>query len=236
MHVPKISVVIPVYNEAGEIGPLLRYLRHLLQEDGHAECVVVDGGSTDDTREEVQELGFRIVQSPVKGRAAQLNYGAGETSGEIIYFLHADSYPPAAIFKLIRRRLKSGSESGCCRLQFDEQGFIMRLYGWFTRFDLLAFRYGDQGLFVKREVFKELAGFREELIVMEDNDFIRLLRKRKTFALMPETVTTSARKYRGNGFVRLQLIFAVIFILFYCGASQKSLVRFYRFMITNPKS
>lgn len=230
-----VSIIIPAYREAGEIGKLVRFLMPLLKADGHAECLVIDAGSDDGTEAEAREAGAVVLQSPRKGRASQMNYGAAQSRGPLLYFLHADSYPPPNFLDEIRARAKEGRESGCYRLAFDEPHAVMRLYAWFTRFDLLPFRFGDQSLFVKREVFEAVGRFDESLVVMEDNELVRLLRKRNTFMVMPGEVTTSARKYRENGFVRLQLIFAVIFVLHYGGASQQLLVQFYRDSIRQDK-
>ncbi|MCH8557056.1 MAG: TIGR04283 family arsenosugar biosynthesis glycosyltransferase [Balneolia bacterium] len=233
----KISVIIPVYNEAGHIGELLRYLKSIIPDDRapRIDLLVVDGGSTDTTAEEVLAEGVRLVKSPLKGRSAQMNYGAKESSGEVLYFLHADSFPPSDIFSSVVSKVRAGAEAGCSRLRFDSERWLMRLYAWFTRFDLLPFRFGDQGLFVRRDVFEELGGFREDLVVMEDNEMMRLLRKRGRFVVMENYVTTSARKYQENGFVRLQFIFSMIFIFHYLGASQKMLVQFYRDMVKGTK-
>lgn len=230
-----VSVIIPVYREAGQIGRLIRFLRPVIEADGSAECVVVDAQSDDGTEAEAREAGAVVLQSRRKGRAAQMNFGAAQARGEMHFFLHADSFPPAGFLDDIRARVKEGTESGCFRLAFDEPRPVMRLYAWFTRFDLLPFRFGDQGLFVKRQVFESSGGFDERLVVMEDNELVRLLRKRGRFVIMPKEVTTSARKYRENGFVRLQLIFTVIFMLHYAGASQEMLVQLYRDVIRQDK-
>jgi rSAM/selenodomain-associated transferase 2 len=232
-----ISVIIPVYNEAPHIGQLLQYLRPLLQSDSGVECLLVDAQSPDNTADVVREFEpeVRLLQSPKKGRAAQMNYGAAQSRGEMLYFLHADTFPPLQVFKQIRAALNGPAEAGCYRLRFDDDRLILRTYAWFTRFDLLPFRYGDQSLFVSRSAFKAVGGFREELIVMEDNEIMRLLRKRGRFVVLDKEVTTSARKYQENGFLRLQIIFSIIFVLHYAGASQDVLVRFYRDMIRGAK-
>lgn len=232
-----ISVIIPVYNEAPHIGQLLKYLRPLLQSNPEVECLLVDAHSPDRTADVVRAFApeVRLLQSPKKGRAAQMNYGAEQSRGDILYFLHADTFPPQQVFKQIRAALNSSVESGCYRLRFDDERLILRIYAWFTRFDLLPFRYGDQSMFVRKNVFEAVGGFREELIVMEDNEIMRLLRKRGRFVVLDKSVTTSARKYQENGFLRLQLIFSIIFMLHYAGASQDVLVRFYRDMIHGAK-
>lgn len=233
----QISLIIPVYNEAGHILELLAYLAPLIKADGNTECLIVDAQSPDGTAQLIEEScsGFTVLQSPRKGRAAQMNYGAEQSSGELLYFLHADTFPPKDVFRQIRAAVRAGAGSGCYRLEFDDQRAIMQLYAWFTRFDLLPFRYGDQSLFVTRKAFEAVAGFREDLLVMEDNEIMRLLRKRGDFKVMDDAVVTSARKYHENGFLRLQIIFSIIFLLHYAGASQDVLVQFYRDMIRGAK-
>lgn len=232
---PVISVIIPVYNEADGIDGFLREAEKMAANDGSLEWLIVDGGSTDGTVAVVKKAGFPVLISPRKGRAAQMNHGASQSKGGILYFLHADTIPPLGFPEKIRNAVKDGAESGCFRLAFDEPNPVMRLYAWFTRFDLLPFRFGDQSLFVLRTLFQRLDGFRNDHILMEDNEFIRRLRKHGNFRLMPDEVVTSARKYRENGFVRLQIIFTIIFFLYYAGVSQETLVAIYRDLVRGPK-
>ncbi len=203
--------------------------------DISCELILVDGGSTDNTACIAREAGVRCVKSPRKGRAAQMNYGARLAAGRILYFLHADTIPPPDALRKIVTAEGKGASSGCYRLSFDEPSTLMRFYAWFTRFDLLPFRYGDQSLFVRSHLFQRLGGYREDHIVMEDNEFIRRLRQEGSFVVLADNVVTSARKYRENGFLRLQFIFTLIFILYYLGAGQGTLVSLYRRLISNSK-
>lgn len=245
---PVISIIIPVYNESDGLKAFLKELRTALAKhpgENHPvasanagtpfEIILVDGGSTDNTVEIAREAGVRCAVSPRKGRATQMNYGAGLAAGRILYFLHADTIPPAGVLRQIAGSAESGARSGCYRLSFDESSHLMRFYAWFTRFNLLPFRYGDQSLFVQSKLFQRLGGFREDHIVMEDNEFIRRLRKEGSFVILEDAVVTSARKYRENGFIRLQLIFTLIFVLYYLGAGQQTLVKWYRRLIAHSK-
>ena len=226
-----ISVIIPVYREAEGIGDFIRTLEKIKSADQVLEWFFVDGGSPDDTVEIIRSFGIEPLISPKKGRAAQMNYGIEKASGDVLYFLHADTIPPDNFLPKILKAIDSGAESGCFRLTFDEPNPIMKLYSWFTRFDLLPFRFGDQSLFVTRQAVEECGLYLEDHIVMEDNEYIRRLRKRGTFQILESEVVTSARKYRENGFIRLQLIFSAIFLMYYAGADQDTLVKFYTDMI-----
>ncbi len=245
---PVISIIIPVYDEATGLKPFLKELRSVLgiqplvqrpvdyaNTEIPCEIILVDGGSTDNTVEIARETGVRCVIAPQKGRAAQMNYGAGLAAGRILYFLHADTLPPDGALRHIVAAEQQGAQSGCYRLSFDQPSRLMRFYAWFTRFDLLPFRYGDQSLFVRSDLFQRLGGFREDHIVMEDNEFIRRLRKDGSFVILEDAVVTSARKYRDNGFIRLQLIFTLIFVMYYLGAGQGTLVNWYRRLISRSK-
>lgn len=223
-----LSIIIPAYNEEDHIGDLVRYLQSRCLDGVESEIIVVDGGSTDRTVALATEACVRVLRPERRGRAVQMNYGAKCSKGDILYFLHADSIPPVSLARDIFDAINKRYPAGCYRLRFDEDDLLLRFYGWLTRFDIPAFRFGDQSLFVTREVFTESGMFREDLALMEDNEFVTRLHKRWRFCVLPDSVVTSARKYRANGNFRLQLIFSLIYTLFHMGASQKTLIRIYR--------
>lgn len=231
-----VSIIIPAYNEASGIGELITYLRKLCEPDGHAEILVADGQSADATAAVARHAGARVVLCPHKGRAAQLNYGAAAAGGQILYFLHADTYPPPTLLPDLRRALgPAGYGSGCYRLAFGHPHWFLRLSAWFTRFDADLIRFGDQSLFVRREVFERAGGYRPELLILEDQEIIRRLRQHSRFCILPATVTTSARKYHENGVFRLQGIFTLLTLLYRLGVSQSQLLRLYRRLIRQHK-
>ena len=233
--VATVSIVIPTYNEAAGIGALLTYLRQTTADEPELEIIVADGGSTDDTRVEARRAGATVVRSPRKGRAAQLNYGARQSTGDILYFLHADSYPPPSFLADLRRARWQGYGSGCYRLAFDHGHWFLRFSAWCTRLPLLLVRFGDQSLFVQRELFARIGGFREDLLVMEDQEIVRRLQVQEPFRVLPRAVTTSARKYLENGVFRLQAAFALIAGFYWLGVSQSRLVGLYRRLIRQDK-
>ncbi|MFD1872043.1 TIGR04283 family arsenosugar biosynthesis glycosyltransferase [Hymenobacter bucti] len=230
-----VSIIIPTYNEAASIGGLLRYLPTAAAGAPAPEILVVDGGSTDATAALARQAGATVYRSPRKGRGAQLNYGAARARGEVLYFLHADSYPPPGFLADLGRAIGQGYGSGCYQLAFDHGHWLLRFSAWCTRFPFTFLRFGDQSLFVRRELFAHLGGYREDLQIMEDQELVRRLRARAPFVLLPRTVTTSARKYLANGVVRLQGIFTLIVLLYWAGVSQADLVRLYRRLIRQGK-
>ncbi len=230
-----ISVIIPTYQEAGYIGPLLRYLREAAGTDEALEILVADAHSPDGTAAEAQQAGARVVLCPRKGRAAQLNFGAREATGDILYFLHADTYPPVGFSQEIRAAVRQGTGAGCYRLAFDHPSWFLKANAWFTRFRVEAFRFGDQSLFVRRDVFTEIGGYREDMVVLEDQEITRRLRRAARFQILPGPIVTSARKYRENGVWRLQSIYYLITTMYRFGASQQRMVEMYRTMIRQDK-
>lgn len=218
-----ISVIIPTYQEEDHISQTIEEVqkRHLGLV---SEILVVDGGSSDATVERAKQTGAEVIDSPRKGRAAQMNEGAGRATSPILYFLHADTIPPAKFDKQIKNAMNKGFKAGCFRLAFDRENWLLSTYSWFTRFDVDAFRFGDQSLFIETECFKEIDGFREDHLLMEDNEIIRRIRKHYSFALLDDEVETSSRSYERAGFLKLQLVFAIIYILYFLGVEQKKLM------------
>lgn len=229
-----VSIIIPTYNEEGHIRKLLTYLTGIIKSP-LIEIIVADGGSNDKTMEEVISSGVTFLLSPKKGRAAQMNYAASNAKGGILYFLHADSYPPVNFINEITASVNSGYSTGCFRLAFDYQHWFLRLNCWFTRFDSNLIRFGDQSLFVTKEVFFKAGGFKEELIVMEDLEIIPRIRRHARFKVQQSSVTTSARKYRDNGIYKLQTVFFIIYLMYKCGYSQEKLIKTYRTLISQKK-
>lgn len=229
-----ISVIIPVYNEAGVIGKTVKYLRSTIKH--HAvEIIVADARSDDHSAAEAASAGAVVIQSERKGRAAQMNAGAKASQGTILYFLHADSIPPQTFCDDILAAVDSGFVAGCYRLRFDIDHWFLNANVWFTRFNIDAFRYGDQSLFVKRECFEKIHGFYEDHIVMEDNEIIGRLRKSGRFIVLPKEVITSARKYVTNGIFRMQGIFYLMYFLYQLGYPQEKLVRLFRKIVRQDK-
>ncbi|MBO6792866.1 MAG: TIGR04283 family arsenosugar biosynthesis glycosyltransferase [Balneolaceae bacterium] len=219
-----ISVIIPVLNEADGIVKQLQYLKKTAGND--VELLVVNGGSTDQTHELAIAEAARVIESP-KGRAKQMNNGAKAANGEILYFLHADTIPPETWYSDIMNAVEKGFDAGCCQLSFDYNHPALKFYAWFTRFDVDMFRFGDQSLFVTRKLFRKTHGFDEKLIVMEDQEFVKTLKKSGAFVILNSKVTTSARKYRKVGVYKLQLIFTVVLTMYYLGIDQQKIVDFY---------
>ncbi|MEO1023467.1 MAG: TIGR04283 family arsenosugar biosynthesis glycosyltransferase [Bacteroidota bacterium] len=221
-----ISVIIPTYNEEPAIGSLLQHLRKIMK-DRLMEVIVVDSGSEDATVTEAKRNGARVVHSTQKGRALQMNEGAKVAKGRVLYFLHADTFPPETVYADICTSIQAGYKAGCFQLAFDWDHSLLKAFAWCTRLDWDVFRFGDQSLFIEASLFKNIGGFDTTLTVMEDQEVVRRIKKRASFTVCQNKVITSARKYKMMGVLRLQLIFTVIVALYYAGVSQSVIVHFY---------
>lgn len=226
----KISVIIPAYNEEG-------YIRNTVQSvlnrggDYINEIIVADGGSSDQTAREAEAAGASVYTSPSKGRAAQMNFGASHSGAEVLYFLHADSTPPWDFAHKIIKQVEKGRQSGCFRLAFDRSNLFLNFYAWCTRFNIDAFRFGDQSLFITAELFSKIGGFRDDHVVMEDQEMVKRVKSHTSFSILEDAVTTSSRKYERNGMVRLQCVFTLIFMLYKLGVSQPKLALIYKKLV-----
>ncbi len=237
----KISIVIPILNEAETISKLLQHLTTHSSKENIADIIIVDGGSLDGSQDivksftfsdhtygsnETNPLSIRLEHSK-KGRARQMNVGAKASSGNILYFLHADSFPPKHFDQLIIDEIEKGNHAGCFKMKFDDDHWWLRLAGWLTQFRWRACRGGDQSQFITKSLFESLGKFNESFIIYEDNDLINKLYAIDKFVVIQEWLTTSARRYENNGIWKLQYHFWTIYVKKWFGASAEDLHDYY---------
>lgn len=237
-----LSIIIPILNEAKFIGKLLKHLMINSSSLNQIEILIVDGGSVDKSISIVENfiensiinyqkihsnLNFRLIHSE-KGRAKQLNTGASHATTNVLYFLHADSFPPTNYDQFIMKEINNGNDAGCFRMQFDSSHWWLRLSGWLTRFQWRACRGGDQSQFITKELFEEIGGYNEDYVVYEDNILINELYKRKKFTVINKRLNTSARRYKERGIWKLQYHFLTIYIKKWLGASPSELHTYYK--------
>ena len=230
-----ISIIIPAFNEEENIAVLIEEIRKRDSGNLVKEIIISDGKSTDNTIDIASKAGALVVESPKKGRAAQMNFGAASAKSDILYFLHADSIPPKDFSKQILNAIQKNFVSGCFRLVFDHKHWFLKANAWFTRFNINAVRFGDQSLFVTKDVFEKAGGFKEELLMMEDQEIIHRLKKFGKFKVLNEVIKTSARKYLDNGIFRMQGIFYRIWAMYYLGYSQEQMLKVHKRLIRKHK-
>lgn len=222
----KISIVIPVLNESRTIGSSLSRLHGEIE---HHEVVVVDGGSTDNTMDIVGTFPSvkRVFSS--MGRASQMNSGANAAQGDILLFIHADTHLPPGGLSLIESHIgKRGIVAGSFSLSFDYPNPFLRLYALFSRINHILFTYGDQGLFVARDVFEGVGRFRK-LPIMEDVEIQKRLRRSGRFVKIRQPVITSARRFLEHGIVKQEILNICLVLLYYLGVSPSRLAKYYQY-------
>ncbi|MBD1932886.1 MULTISPECIES: TIGR04283 family arsenosugar biosynthesis glycosyltransferase [Cyanophyceae] len=222
---PRISVIIPVLNEASRI----RLNLASFEKTTNVEVIVVDGGSQDETVAIAKSLGVQVL-STAAGRDRQMNVGAKVATGDILLFLHADSRLPFGFDAMVRQALaERGTIAGAFELKIDARMRSLRLVekmvNWRSRF--LHLPYGDQAIFLKASVFHEIGGF-PNLPIMEDFEFILRLRRLGNVTLVPASVLTSARRWQKLGVLKTTLINQIVIIGYFLGFSPSRLAEFYR--------
>jgi rSAM/selenodomain-associated transferase 2 len=224
-----ISIIIPAYNEEECIGKLIRYLK--LHTPRNAQIIVSDGGSTDSTIKIATSEGATVVSGKKRGRAAQMNYGASFASGSILYFIHADCLPPENFYDKIIQSIREGSVLGRFQTRFNSKSLLLKINSFFTRFDWFICYGGDQTFFITNPVFKKLNGFREDMLIMEDYEIVRRARTHYRYTVLSEKVLVSARKYRNNSWIKVQLANRMIVKMYRKGARQETLIEKYKQLI-----
>ncbi|MGH3828155.1 MAG: TIGR04283 family arsenosugar biosynthesis glycosyltransferase [Pseudonocardiaceae bacterium] len=219
-----VSIVVPTLNEATRIESCLRRLRGAFPD---CELVVVDGGSTDGT----VALAARYAQvaHSAAGRATQMNAGAAVAIGDLLWFIHADcQVHPDALGLLRRALLDPGVVGGGLRLRFDQRGPGLDYLAASSnlRARRLSWIFGDQAMFVRREVFDSVGGF-PEIPLMEDLEMSRILRRRGRLAVLPTSVTASARRLVEQGPWRMCVLMQWLKLQYLLGADPERIRRRY---------
>ena len=221
-----ISVIIPTLNEEEHIVGCLEALQ---AEACSCEIIVSDCGSADRTREIAS--GYRIVKviESERGRGRQMNRGAEGAREEILLFLHADTVLEQGWAGEIMHSLKDASVvGGAFTFCIDAPSLKYRLVEAWVRMrcSVLKLPYGDQAIFIRRDIFKTLGGFRE-IPLMEDVDIISRMKKRGQLVLLKTKAVTSGRRWVKKGVIRTAAMNQMTMLLYLLGVSPERLARFY---------
>ena len=221
----RISLIIPCLNESDIVRERLVALQHLRQA-GH-ELILVDGGSSDGTRDLALPLVDRLLDSK-SGRARQMNLGARNANGQVLWFLHLDTeLPPGAEVPT----LTIGGDGGWGRYDVHLSGrqpvfrLIERMMNLRSRVTGIA--TGDQGIFVHRDLFYAVGGF-PAIPLMEDIAISRMLKRRRRPACVSLSLVTSSRRWERQGIIRTILLMWYLRLAYFLGASPAYLIRLYR--------
>ncbi|HYB73836.1 MAG TPA: TIGR04283 family arsenosugar biosynthesis glycosyltransferase [Candidatus Sulfotelmatobacter sp.] len=196
---PRLSIIIPAHNDAAA---LARTLVHLATLPGveRSETIVAACGDPATTARAVAGRA-RLLRPPASTRAALMNAGAAAAGGETLLFLHADSFPPPDAFASIDKAMADARVlGGAFAHRFLEPRWSLRAISRINRMRYRITRnyYGDQGLFVRAEVFRRMGGYRP-LDILEDLDFSRRLKRMGRTALIPVPLHTSGRRFLARG-------------------------------------
>lgn len=221
----KLSVIVPTLNEEAVIAQTLRRAVEALVPH---ELILADGCSTDHTADLARP--YATVLSLSLTRGASLNRAAAIATGDVLVFLHADTMVPLGAAEAIDRALQDVDViGGAFQLRFDDPGLLSALLSRHVNFrsSFANSFFGDQALFVRREVFVRVGGFKD-WSVMEDKEILERLRPHGRLALLDEAVVTSARRHRRNGWVKTVGTVWIMTLLHSIGVSGEAMKRWYK--------
>ncbi len=227
----RISVVIPSWRDAENLAALLPTLSRL---KGASEIIVADASATDDAQRIALACGATFVACPAPNRGAQMNMGAAAATGDVIVFQHSDTLLNDSHLAAIEAAL-SDTEiiGGAFFRKFDGRHPHLM---WLESAARVLSRhggtlYGDQSIFVRRDVFERLGGF-ATIPLMEDVEFSRRLRAAGKIAVLDPPVESSARRHLRKGVWRTTMQNGLFIVLYRCGVSPHRLHRWY--YVTRP--
>ena len=225
---PTISIIIPVLNEAQGINGIISHL-HELDAGRNIEIIVVDGDPAGGTIKAIHDAGV-VTEIGERGRAFQMNRGAALAEGDILLFLHADTLLPRNAFTRIHEAFQDAAYmAGCFDLGVRSARKIFRITERYValRTRITRVPFGDQAIFVRREYFERIGGYRD-IPIMEDVELMRRIRRRgDTICIIPDKALTSARRWEREGVLFTTFRNWMLQVLYCCGVSPKHLARFY---------
>ncbi|HCK68051.1 MAG TPA: glycosyl transferase family 2 [Nitrospina sp.] len=220
----KVSIIVPTLNEELVLEKTLTQFQQLSPH----ELIVSDGGSDDDTRNIAGRFSHRVITGSA-GRALQMNVGADEATGDILLFLHADSrIEPESYRKMLQCMQNPKWIGGAFTLCIESGKWSLKLIALLAniRSKYFGLAYGDQGFFVRKEVFKDMNGF-SPLPICEDLDFYHRLRKKGPVILLKEKAHTSPRRWIKEGILFTTARNTLIAVLFGLGFPPHMLTKWY---------
>ncbi len=223
------SVIVPVYNEQENINDCLAHIRSL-NTGNSCQIIVVDGDENASTITAIKTDDVVKIVSE-KSRANQMNAGARIADADILLFLHADTKLPENAFELISSTIDSGRyNAGAFDLGIETDNRIIKLIAWAgkIRSRITRIPYGDQGIFITKNYFDRIGGFKN-IPLMEDVDLMRRIKKSEDkICILKEKVSTSARRWHDDGLVYTTIRNIILLTLYYLGMSPNKLAKFYK--------
>ncbi len=222
------SIIIPVLHEPTIINTLLDSLRQL-EHDESFEIIVVDGSKTQDTLQVISDEAVKKYTCP-QGRGRQMNEGAAHATGNVLVFLHADTFLPPDALSLIRSALENKRYvGGAFTLRIHPQTWLLKMIAAYStlRSQISRAPYGDQVIFLRKPFFEAIGGY-ADIPLMEDVELMRRIKKKKgQIIILSASVFTSDRRWHQEGTFYTLLRDNIIIILYWCGVPAEKLARFY---------
>jgi rSAM/selenodomain-associated transferase 2 len=215
-----VSIIIPVYNEQELIQT---FLNQTVSINEIAEFIFVDGGSSDKTKSILQAQNQLVFDAPI-GRSIQMNKGASVSKYNYLLFLHIDIILPKNFLEILKGLIDNNIQLANFKLAFDSEHWFLRLNAIFSYSNATPFQFGDQGLWVEKDLFTKIGGFNEEMEIIEDQDIVKRLKVHAPLYKANSTVVVSARKYRTHGVFKLQFVYFYIYFLYRLGYNQDRLL------------
>jgi rSAM/selenodomain-associated transferase 2 len=226
---PDISIIVPAWRETSLINHSIQRIFDL-RYDGKFEVIVVDGSPEGETVRSVKDDRVKTLIAR-RGRSIQMNAGSARAKGEVLLFLHADTtLPEHALEKISEVMGDRGVVGGAFDLGIDSGRSVFRLIENVAslRSRITRIPYGDQGIFIRKDHFQAIGGFRE-IPLMEDVELMRRIRKAGArIAIIREKVKTSPRRWEDEGILFCTLRNWMLMSLYLLGVSPERLARFYR--------
>jgi len=226
---PDISFIVPVLNESQRINSFLRHLKEQTAEK-KTEIIIVDGANDGGTIKAINDSDVIRLAGP-KGRAKQMNAGAAAARGRILLFLHADTkLPTTALTEILDTMKEKKYVAGAFEIDYESQSPLMSFIAWRSnlRCRITRIPYGDQGIFIRRDYFEQIGGFRE-YDLLEDVDLMRRIKHEGgKIRILKSRLKVSPRRWQKEGFLYCMIRNHIIIILYFFGVHPDKLARLYK--------
>ena len=230
-----ITIIIPAHNERENLKALLPLLNEFREARKVEVLVALSCANDDGSQALLAENGVRGITCDEKGRAAQMNTAARMAKPGILVFLHADVIPPESFVQDIQSTIAAGYDAGFFSYRFDKKSIFLQINASFTAKDGIFTGGGDQCLFIKKDAFDNLGGFDERQVLMEDFEFFQRMKQSGIrYTIIKNDLIVSARKYKDNSYVKINLTNFLLVVLFKCGYPAEKLKSLHDRLIKMP--
>jgi len=230
-----VTIIVPAYNEQRNLEELIPFLSSS-KANAPLEIIIALSPNNTDRSESISiDDEVRFLKCTRQGRAAQMNEAASSAKGDILVFLHADIKPPESFLSDIQHTIEAGYEAGFFSYRFDKESFFLKINASFTSKDSIFTGGGDQCLFIEKAVFEKLGAFNEEQVLMEDFEFFDRMKKNQVrYKIIKNDLIVSARKYKYNSYVRVNLSNMLLVVLYKFGYPARKLKSLHNRLLRVP--